>query len=89
MNVQIHNNTFLLKNVVRIRNFNAVVAFLIKIDTTQLHSYIEHFFTCSTHNIRKMKTRYMCKIIMITTIVTLICEIVNIISNLIKNTPAK
>ena len=66
-----------------------MVSVMIKIDTTQLHLYIEHFFTCSTHNIRKMKTRHMCKIIMITAIVILICEIVKIISNLIKNTPAK
>ena len=82
-------NTFLLKNVFRIRNFSAMVSFMKKIDTTRLHSYIEYFFTCSTHNIRKMKTRYMCKIIMITKIVILICEIVKIISNLIKNTSAK
>ena len=82
-------NTFLLKNVFRIRNFSVMVSFMKKIDTTRLHSYKEHFFTCSTHNIRKMKTRYMCKIIMITKIVILICEIVKIISSLIKNTPAK
>ena len=65
-----------------------MISFMIKINTMQLHSYMQHFSTCSTHNICKMKTRSICKI-MITTIVILICEIVNIISNLTENTPAK
>ena len=37
-------NTFLLKNVFRIRNFSAMVSFMKKIDTTRVHSYIDHFF---------------------------------------------